>query len=317
MSGNIKAMGRLRVACEKENGTLSSNTETTIEIDDVNEVLLVGGSTRIPKIQQLLKDFFNRKEPSKKIHADEGVAYGAAVLTAKLSGERNQKVKNLVLLDVVPLSLGVNLHDGSLSVIIKRNSPILVKKERIYFPSMDKQSSITFNVYQGERSRAIDNDWLGKFQVAVPVALKGKSRINVVSEIDVNEILNCSAEELTTRQKKKIRISDDKQRHSKEEIEKMLKDAEKYKLNDEEYKKKVFAHNVLEEYIYDVKPKIKSIGSIDNTKIHKEELEKMENVIKNARHILDLSKLAYVDKYEKTLNELEKVCVPIIAQLVK
>ncbi|CAI9269265.1 unnamed protein product [Lactuca saligna] len=284
---------------------------------NVNEVVLVGGSTRIPKIQQLLKDFFNGKELSKKIPANEAVAYGAAVLAAKLSGESNQKVKNLVLLDVVPLSLGVSIHDDSLSVIIKRNSPIPVKQERIYVTSVDNQSAITFDVYQGEKSRAIDNDWLGKFQVAVPVALKGMSRVNVVFEINVNGILNCSAEELTTGLKKKIRISDDKQRLSKEEIEKMLKDAEKYKLDDEEYKKKLFAHNLLEEYIYDVNAKIKSIGSIDNTKIPKEELVKMENVIRSASQILDLSKLADVDKYEKTLNELENVCVPIIAQLMK
>ncbi|KAL7617016.1 hypothetical protein Lser_V15G03299 [Lactuca serriola] len=361
MSRDIKAMGRLRVACEKAKRSLSSTTDAPIEIDDlhqgidfsmqitrakfehlngdlfgkciqlvekclgdaemnkkdVNEVVLVGGSTRIPKIQQLLKDFFNGKEFSKKIHADEAVAYGAAVLAAKLSGESNQKVKNLVLLDVVPLSLGVSIHDDSLSVVIKRNSPIPVKQERIYVTSVDNQSAITFDVYQGEKSRAIDNDWLGKFQVAVPVALKGMSWVNVVFEIDVNGILNCSAEELTTGLKKKIRISDDKQRLSKEEIKKMLKDAEKYKLDDEEYKKKLFAHNLLEEYIYDVNAKIKSIGSIDNTKIPKEELEKMENVIRSASQILDLSKLADVDKYEKTLNELENVCLPIIAQLMK
>ncbi|CAI9269267.1 unnamed protein product [Lactuca saligna] len=360
MSENIKAMGRLRVGCEKAKRALSSTTEITIEIDvlhegidfsmeitrakfedlnedlfskciqlvekclvdaemnktDVNEVVLVGGSTRIPKIQELLSDFFNGKELSKNIQSDEAVAYGAAVLAAKLSGENSQKVKNLVLLDVVPLSLGVSIHDGSSSVIIKRNSPIPVKQERIYVTSVDNQSAITFDVYQGERSIAIDNDWLGKFQVAVPVALNGKSRVNVVFEVDVNGILNCSAEELTTGLKKKIRISDDKQRLSKEEIEKMMKDAEKYKLDDEENIKKLLAHNVLEEYIYDVKAKIKSIGSIDNTKIPKEELEKMENAITSANQILDLHKLVDVDNYEKTLNELEKVCVPIIGQLV-
>ncbi|CAH1440898.1 unnamed protein product [Lactuca virosa] len=361
MSGNIKAMGRLRVACEKAKRALSSTTETTIEIDflhqgidfsmgitrakfedlneylfsrciqlvekclgdaemnqkDVNEVILVGGSTRIPKIQQMLKDFFNGKELSMNICNDEVVAYGAAVLAAKLNGEMNQKVNNLVLLDVVPLSLGVSIHDGSSSIIIKRNSPIPVKQERIYVTSVDNQSAITFDVYQGERSRAMDNNWLGKFQVAVPVALKGESRVNVVFEVDVNGILNCSAEELTTDLKKKITISNDKQRLSKEEIEKMLKDAEKYKLDDKEYKKKVFAHNALEEYVYDVNAKIKSIGSIDNTKIPKEDLGKMENVIESASHVLDLSKLADVDMYEKTLNELEKVCAPIIAQLEK
>nr|KAJ0228506.1 hypothetical protein LSAT_V11C100036370 [Lactuca sativa] len=361
MGENIKAMGRLRVACEKAKQVLSSTIETTIEIDvlhqgidfsmgitrakfedlnedlfskcillvekclgdaemnkkDVNDIVLVGGSTRIPMIQKMLKDFFNGKELSKNIHADEAVAYGAAILAAKLNGEMNQKVNNLVLLDVVPLSLGVSMHDGFLSVIIQRNSPIPIKKQRISCTIVDNQSTITLDVYQGERSRAMDNNWLGKFQVAVPVAPKGKLLINVVFEVDVNGILNCSAEEVTAGLKKKFRISDDKQRLSKEVIEKMLKDAEKYKLDDKEYKKKVFAHNALEEYVYDVKAKSKSIGSIDNTKIPKEELEKMENVIESANQLLDLNKLEDVDMYEKTLNELEKVCAPIIAQLVK
>lgn len=283
---------------------------------DIDEVILVGGSTRIPKVRQLLTDFLEGKALSNRIHADEAVAYGAAVLAAKLSGQWCEKLKDLELVDVVPLSLGIRVHDGSLAVIIKRNSRIPAKKQRNFFTVKDDQSSILCNVYQGERTKATDNQWLGKFEVTVPRAPKGKSEITVIFDIDDNGILNCSAEESTTGLKKGIIISNDKQRLSKQEIEKMLKDAEKYKLQDEEYKKKAFMHNALEDYIYDVKSKIKNISNTGKTTIHQNDMEKMEIAIKEASQILDEKELADVDIYENALNQLEMVCVPIIAQLV-
>ncbi|CAH1417449.1 unnamed protein product [Lactuca virosa] len=282
---------------------------------NIDEVVLVGGSTRIPKVQQLLKDFFQGKELSKKIHADEAVAYGATVLAAKLTGCTGKKVDNLVLIDVVPLSLGVAIHDGSLSVIVKRNSSIPAKKERNYCTVYDNQDSITFNVYQGERSRAIDNNWLGKFEVAVPCAPKGKSQVRVIFDIDANGILNCSGVELTTGLKRGIIITNYKERLSTRNIEKMLDDAHKYKLQDEEYKKTNSVRNALEDYIYDVKSKIKKIGK--TTKMfNKKDLEIMETAIEKASEILKESPLADFDEYQKALNQLEKVCLPIIAQHV-
>nr|XP_043613784.1 heat shock cognate 70 kDa protein-like [Erigeron canadensis] len=359
-SGNLKALGRLRVACEKAKRVLSSSTETTIEIDGlhqgidfnmrisrakfenlnsdfftkciatvesclndaklskkyIDEVVLVGGSTRIPKVQQLLQEFFDGKELSKRIHADEAVAYGASVLAAKLSGEKSQKVKDLVLLDIVPLSLGVNVRGGLLSVVIPRNTPIPAKKNKNFISIEDNQKTMDFNVYQGERAIAKDNNWLGYFEVPVPPAPKGKAKVNVVFEIDGNGILKCTGEDISTGLKKKIRINSDKQRLSKEEIDKMLKDAKKYKLEDEEYKKAAFARNALEEYIDNIKIKIKTIGKTNKAKLHKEDMKKMENAIADASDSLDGNELEDVGTYEKTLNQLEKLCFPIIAKLV-
>ncbi|CAI9269360.1 unnamed protein product [Lactuca saligna] len=281
----------------------------------IDEVVLVGGSTRIPKVQQLLKDFFQGKELSKKIHVDEAVAYGATVLAAKLTGCTGKKVSNLVLIDVVPLSLGVDLHDGSFNVIIKRNSSIPTKNERNYYTVMDNQESITFNVYQGERSRAIDNNWLGRFAVAVPRAPKGRSSVRVAFDVDANGILNCSGVELTTGQKIAITITNYKERLSTRNIEKMLEVAHKYKLQDEEYEKTTSVRNALEDYIYDVKSKIKKIGNTTK-RFNNKDLEIMEIAIEKASEILKESQLADSGQYQKALNQLEKVCVPIIAQHV-
>ncbi|CAI9269344.1 unnamed protein product [Lactuca saligna] len=359
MSGNIKALGRLRVACEKAKRLLSSTTETIVELDtlhegidffmritrakfenlnedffskciemvenclgdarmnvnDIDEVVLVGGSTRIPKVQELLKDFFNGKELCKRIHPDEAVAYGATILSAKLSGERSQKVNNLELDDVVPLSLGVAVVDGSLSVIIKRNTSIPTNMKRDYVTSQNNQSAISFDVYQGERTRAIYNNWLGSFEVLVPLAPKGMSKVEVVFEIDDDGILKCSGEETTTGLKRKIIISNEKKRLSKEEIKKMLEDAEKYRREDEEYTKKIFAYNALEEYIDNLNRKIEIMRSRDKDMIHKEEIEKIVNGIMDSRKILDRNKVADCGKYEKTLAVLKNVVVPVIGQL--
>ncbi|XP_023745420.1 heat shock cognate 70 kDa protein [Lactuca sativa] len=282
---------------------------------DIDEVVLVGGSTRIPKVQQMLTDFFQGKELSKKIHADEAVAYGATVLAGKLTGCTGKRVKNLVLIDVVPLSLGTDLYDGSMSVIIKRNSPIPIKNEKTYVTVEDDQEIIGCNIYQGERSRAVDNNWLGKFNVAVPPAPKRKSKIRVTFSVDANGILNCSGVELTTGLKRGLIVTNYKERLTTQDIEKMLDDAHKYKLQDEEYKKKTFVRNALEGYIDDVKSKIKKIGN--NTKmIHKKDMEIMEIAIEKASKILNESQLDDFDEYEKALNQLEKVCLPIIAKLV-
>ncbi|KAJ0791694.1 putative Heat shock protein 70 family [Helianthus annuus] len=360
MKVNIKAVGRLRVACERAKRALSSTIETTIEIDglhmgidfstritrakfenlnvdlfnkcietvesclrdakmnkeNVDEVVLVGGSTRIPKVQELLQDFFNGKELCKRIHADEAVAYGASILAAKLRGETTQKVKNLIFLDVTPLSLGVELFDETMSVLIPRNSTIPIKKTGNYHTVEDDQCAINFPVYQGERIRAKDNNWLGKFEVAVPLAPRGKSSVNVVFEIDANGILSCSGEEVTTGLKRKMVVTNDKGRLSNEEIDKMLKDAEKYKLEDQEYKKKVCARNALEEYIYDVETKLKTMDKTSKKKINKKDLQKIDNAIQNASQFLSIRELASVSEYDMMLNQLELLCVSIISQSV-
>ncbi|KAD3338085.1 hypothetical protein E3N88_33606 [Mikania micrantha] len=355
---NKKAIGRLRVACEKAKRALSSTIETTIEIDglhmgidfssritrakfenlnvgmftkcietvegclrdahmdktNIDEVVLVGGSTRIPKVQELLQEFFNGKELSKRIHADEAVAYGASILAAKLRGETTQKVQNLVFLDVTPLSLGVEKFDGTMAFLIPRNSTIPTRKSDIFHTVEDYQRTINFPVYQGERIQAIYNNWLGRFEVAVPPAPRGKSKVNVVFEIDDNGILSCSGEEVTTGLKRKMVVTNDKGRLSDDEIYKMVKDAERYRLDDQEYKKKVCARNALEEYIYDVETKIKDRDKSSKKKIDKKDLNKIETAIQNASRFLDFRELADVNEYEMMLNELETLSVSIISQ---
>ncbi|KAJ0808821.1 putative Heat shock protein 70 family [Helianthus annuus] len=357
---NTKAVGRLRVACEKAKRELSSTTQTTIELDGlhqgidfstritrakfenlnadlfnkcietverclsdakmdkrvVDEVVLVGGSTRIPKVQELLQDFFNGKELCKRIHADEAVAYGASILAAKLHGNMSERVKNLVFLDVTPLSLGVEVLGEAMSVLIPRNTPISTKKEGIYFTCEDNQSAAKIVVYQGERAQTRYNHWLGTFSVAVPRAPKGQSKVNVVFQIDANGILSCSGEELTTGLKKKMIVTNDKGRLSDKEIDKMLKDAEKYRLEDQEYKKNVSARNALEEYIYDVENKIKTIHKTSKKKIRTKDKKKIDKAIANASQCLNTRPLANANEYEKTLNELETLCVSIISQIV-
>ncbi|KAL8214786.1 hypothetical protein R6Q57_004235 [Mikania cordata] len=294
--------------------------DAKINKTDVDDIVLVGVWTIIPKLQQLLREFFNVNELFKSINAHEVVAHGAAIHAANLIREKSEKEKTLPtlsLLDTVPLSLGVDAHDGVFSVIIPRNTPIPAEKEQIYFTTFDNQTSIPFNVYQGERSRAKDNKWLGEFEVAVSPAPKGKSKAKVVFSVDAHGTLNCWVKDITTGLKNKIIIDNDKEKLSEEEIKNILKDAEKYKLEDREYIKIMRVRNVLEEYIYNVRRKMKTIGSTDKTRLHAKEIKKMETAIEAANEYIDGNQeLADVDEYKKVQNQLQKLCVSVIAKLV-
>nr|WJH19500.1 Heat shock 70 kDa protein [Euglena gracilis] len=355
ISENQRALRRLRTACERAKRTLSSSTNTTVEIDSlangqdfytsltrarfeqlcgpliqrciepvakvlkdsgldksqIHEVVLVGGSTRVPKVQQLISEFFSGKELNRSINPDEAVAYGAAVQAHILTGGKSKQTEGLLLLDVTPLSLGVETVGGVMQALIDRNTTIPATKSKTFSTNADGQTSVEIKVYEGERTLVAQNKLLGTFKLNdIPPMPRAKPQIDVTFDIDANGILNVTAEEKSSGRKSAITITNDKGRLSKADIEKLVKEAEQFAAADALMRECAELRGFLENYCYSMNETMHDSQVV--AKVANESRQLILNTTKQALEWLDLTPTASKEDLEAKIKEVEQLCKPIL-----